>query len=174
MRKSHVADRGGFRLRRALPVDAADVTRCVHAAYARYVERIGKPPGPMLDDYAKMIREHDVFVAVANAGVIGVLVLVRTGDGMLLDNVAVDPSRQGQGVGRALIALAEREARRRGHATLELYTHALMTENIELYRRLGYEETARRNERGYDRVYLAKALAGSAVADGDGGREGAR
>jgi len=33
-----------------------------------------------------------------------------------------------------------------------------MTENIALYRRIGYSETGRVNEKGFDRVYMAKRL----------------
>ena len=43
------------------PADAADlpaVERIVRAAYTMYIARIGKPPGPMLDDYAALIRAH--------------------------------------------------------------------------------------------------------------------
>jgi hypothetical protein len=34
-----------------------------------------------------------------------------------------------------------------------------MTENIRMYEHLGYEETDRRTEEGYDRVYMRKTLA---------------
>ena len=150
--------RAGFRLRSALPADARAVARCVDAAYGGYVERIGKPPGPMLEDYAAVIREHDVFVAISADEVIGILVLIESADGLLLDNLAVDPARQGGGIGRALIDLAEREARRRGFDALDLYTHERMVENIALYGRLGYRETDRRTEHGYARVYLRKTF----------------
>jgi hypothetical protein len=55
------------------------------------VDRIGKPPGPMLEDYAQVIPPHRVFVADMEGAVVGVLVLRVTKDGFLLDNVAVDP-----------------------------------------------------------------------------------
>ena len=58
----------------------------------------------------------------------------------------------------ALIDFAEAEARRRGFAEIQLYTHALMTENIALYRRIGFVETHRVSEKGYDRVYMSKRL----------------
>jgi hypothetical protein len=38
--------------------DAPEIAACVNAAYRHYVERIGKPPGPMTEDYAKVIRER--------------------------------------------------------------------------------------------------------------------
>ena len=78
---------------------------------------------------------------------------------MLLDNVAVHPDFQGQGLGHRLIDLAETEARAEGYAHLDLYTHEHMPENIELYLSLGYIETQRISEDGYERVYMRKALA---------------
>jgi ribosomal protein S18 acetylase RimI-like enzyme len=72
--------------------------------------------------------------------------------------VAVHPAYQGQGIGRRLLQLAEVEALRQGFAHIDLYTHERMTENIALYQRLGYVETARRTEKGYQRVYMRKTL----------------
>jgi ribosomal protein S18 acetylase RimI-like enzyme len=68
------------------------------------------------------------------------------------------PAYQGKGVGRALLEFAEAEARRRGFAAIHLYTHEMMTENIGLYQRIGYVETRRVTEKGYDRVYMTKQL----------------
>ena len=145
-------------LRAAEASDAAAFASCVEAAYQHYIARMGKPPGPMLDDYVKVIREHLAYVAETDGVIAGILVLVRTQSGMLLDNVAVHPQHQGKGYGRRLLEYAESEARGRGHAHLDLYTHECMTENIEMYRRIGYVETERKSERGYSRVYMRKAL----------------
>ena len=49
-------------------------------------------------------------------------------------------------------------ARRRGHVGLRLYTNVLMTENFALYERLGFRETGRVSEQGFERLYMAKAL----------------
>ena len=84
--------------------------------------------------------------------------LLEKPDHLLLDNIAVDPRRQRQGLARQLVAFAESEARRRGHAELRLYTHVRMVENIALYRHLGFVETGRGHDVGYDRVFMSKAL----------------
>ena len=144
-------------IRRALPGDQAAVEAIVQAAYAVYVERIGKPPGPMLDDYRRLIADGSVSVFEATDGAIAaIIVLLAKPDHLLLDNVAVRPDRQGQGLGRRLIAFAASEARRLGYRELRLYTHAMMSENIALYARLGFAETDRRREAGYDRVYMSQ------------------
>lgn len=138
--------------------DLPAVERIVHDAYVKYVERIGKPPGPMLDDYRKHIQAHEVWAILDNNDVVGVLVLVPKPDHLLLDNVAVDPRFHGKGIGRVLIVFAEREAERRGYDEIRLYTHQKMAENIAMYPRLGYEETGRAEHDGFERVFFRKCI----------------
>jgi ribosomal protein S18 acetylase RimI-like enzyme len=146
------------RLRQAGAKDSDAVTACVHAAYACYLERIGRPPGPMTDDYAKLIGEGRVTVADEEGKIVGVLVLSATSQEFLLENVAVHPMYQGRGIGRQLIAYAEAHAHRDGFAFIHLYTHEKMTENQAMYARMGYVEYDRRTEQGFARVFMRKAL----------------
>jgi GNAT superfamily N-acetyltransferase len=145
-------------VRAAQEGDSDMVRDVVHAAYRHYTARIGKPPGPMLDDYAKRIADGQAWVLEDAGRIVGVLVLVQGAHGFLLDNIAVLPDCQGKGFGRVLIEFAEAEARRRGFAAISLYTHALMSENVALYHRIGFVETHRGSEKGYDRVYMTKRL----------------
>ena len=80
------------------------------------------------------------------------------GGELLLENVAVHPSYQHKGLGAKLLAHAEAEALRRGFGSLCLYTNEKMTENRGWYARLGYQEFERRNEDGFERVYMRKTL----------------
>jgi hypothetical protein len=41
---------------------------------------------------------------------------------------------------------------------VHLYTNIVMTENLALYTRLGFEETHRADEDGYRRVFMRKRL----------------
>jgi ribosomal protein S18 acetylase RimI-like enzyme len=146
-------------IRPARPGEAEIVANIVATAYRGYIARIGKEPGPMLDDYAALVAAGQVHAMVEPDGEIaGLIVLIAKPDHLLLDNVAVRPDRQGRGIGRALIAFAEAEAHRRGFAELRLYTHAKMVENIALYLRLGFAETGRGRQAGYDRVFMAKRV----------------
>ncbi|MCS4505623.1 GNAT family N-acetyltransferase [Arhodomonas aquaeolei] len=147
-----------FSLRPAVPSDAEDIAACASAAYRQYIERIGKHPGPMLEDYPRLIETRQVWVAYTEGVLAGFLVLMRTDEGFLLDNVAVDPTHSGLGIGKALIQLAEAEAKRQGHSAIYLYTHEKMTENQALYSRNGYSEYDRRAEKGYERVFMRKQL----------------
>ena len=147
-------------IRLAGPADRTTVETIVCEAYSVYLDRIGKPPGPMLDDYAALIAAGAVSVLEAPDGVIAaIIVLLPQPDYLLLDNIAVRRDRQGQGLGRGLIGFAEAEARRLGYRELRLYTHEKMTENIALYARLGFVETGRGRDSGYDRVFMTKRLA---------------
>jgi GNAT superfamily N-acetyltransferase len=145
-------------IRLARPEDVASVARLVRDAYTPYIARIGREPGPMLDDYDALVREGRVQVLEEGGAIVAILVLLPAADHMLLDNVAVAPSAHKRGYGRRVIAHAEDEARRAGYAELRLYTHQLMTENIALYQRLGFVETHRVTEKGFARVYMRKPL----------------
>ena len=131
----------------------------VDRAYAGYIERMGRKPGPMLDDYAALIADGLVRVICRDERICGVLVLIEKDDHLLLDNIAVDPDAQGLGLGRRLVEAAEEAARRLGYGTVRLYTHETMVENVALYEHLGFSITHRVKERGYDRIYMAKAVA---------------
>jgi GNAT superfamily N-acetyltransferase len=145
-------------IRPATPDDRAAVEAIVRAAYAVYIPRIGKPPGPMLDDYGALIAARAVSVIDEYDGIAALIVLPTKPDHLLLDNVAVRPDRQGRGYGRALIDFAAGETRRLGLGELRLYTHRTMAENIALYTRFGFVETGRGIEAGYDRVFMTKYL----------------
>lgn len=142
------------------PGDASDleaIRSIAEAAYSLYIERVGKRPAPMDDDYAALLEAGAVHVACDAADqIVGFLVTAVHDDHLELTTVAVAPQQQGTGVGGRLIALAEDLAREHGRADVRLYTNAAMTENLELYPRLGYRETNRRREAGFDRVFFAK------------------
>jgi GNAT superfamily N-acetyltransferase len=145
-------------IRRALADDAGAVRDVVLAAYQRYVAVIGTAPGPMLDDYAVRIAAGQVWIWQDADAVAGVLVLENGPDCFLLDNIAVRPDRQGQGIGRSLLDFSEAEARRCGWDAITLYTNVLMAENIAIYAARGYVKRERRTEKGFDRVYMEKRL----------------
>nr|WP_246527047.1 GNAT family N-acetyltransferase [Plastoroseomonas hellenica] len=114
----------------------------------------------MGDDYGALIAAGHVRVLEDEAGVAGILVLIPEADALLLDNVALADRARGRGFGRRLVAQAEAEARAAGLKRLRLYTHVLMTENHTLYAHLGFHETHRATEKGFERVFMEKPLAG--------------
>jgi ribosomal protein S18 acetylase RimI-like enzyme len=115
-----------------------------------------KPPGPMLRDFGPSVEEGTTWVT--GSPLTAVLTLYPRDDHMYVENVAVDPSAQGRGLGRALMEFAEQEAARYKLNRMALVTHEAMTENQAIYARLGYVETERRTEDGYPRIFMEKPL----------------
>ncbi|MEM7176171.1 MAG: GNAT family N-acetyltransferase [Pseudomonadota bacterium] len=138
--------------------DAPAIEACAHEAYSPYIADIGRAPAPMIADFAGQIGAGIVFVAQVNQRVVGFIVFFAREDHMFLENVAVCDAARGLGVGKALIGFCEEQARRLGLGGVGLYTNAKMTRNLTLYPRLGYVETDRRSEDGFDRVYFRKTL----------------
>ncbi len=146
------------RIRPAVEGDVEAVAAIVERAYEGYVEEIGGRPAPMDADYGETVRERSLFVAEAGGAIAGAIVLVPEGEHLEVDNVAVDPGRQGGGIGRALLAFAEERARALGLAELRLFTHVLMARNQRIYELLGYVEDGRRTDNGFERVFYSKRL----------------
>lgn len=132
----------GWHTRKAVSTDADPLAACIRAAYAPYADRIPDLPD-VADGLDDAICDDQVWVAIECDAVIAGLVLVARDGAMKLANVAVHPDHGGKGLGRTLIDLAEREARRQGIDEMQLNTHVAMPENVRLYTHLGWEEVAR-------------------------------
>ncbi|MGN6573974.1 MAG: GNAT family N-acetyltransferase [Pseudolabrys sp.] len=145
-------------IRPARPDEAGRLAEIARAAYAKYVPRMGREPAPMTADYAAAIAAgHAVVIARADA-VLGYLIGCVDGDAWFIENIAVDPACQGEGLGATLLRHAMTEARRQKLTALWLFTNAAMTENLAIYARLGFVETHRAVEHGYNRVYMRLSL----------------
>lgn len=127
-------------IRPAQPSNGDAIRQIVLDAYTPWNERIGKPPGPMLDGYGHRIAGRQVWVAEAGPEIVGLIVPEDAGDVVLLDTIAVVPAAPGMGYGRALLKFARLAARRRGCRALRPYTHGLVCRD------------------GYDRITMAKRL----------------
>ena len=146
-------------IRPATPADEAAIRACAEAAYSRYVAAIGRRPAPMDADYAAHIAAGEAHVAVDGEDrLLGFIVFFEDEGAMQLENVAVSPAATGQGIGKALVAFCETEARRKGLTRVSLYTNEKMTENLNIYPHLGYHETERRTEHGFNRVFFEKRV----------------
>lgn len=140
-------------IRRATAEDAADLARCIDAAYAIYDGRVSDLPA-VSEGVARDIEAHRVWVADVNGAIAGGLVLVTQEDYAQLANIAVDPQRTGLGLGRALIDKAEVTCRELGLPELRLATHVDIPENVSLYAHLGWRETGRSG----NKVLMTKTL----------------
>src|SRR5215472_4912929 len=145
-------------LSRATADDLPAIRAVIDAAYARYLTRMDKPPAPVFRDYGPSVQGGTTWVT--GSPITAVLTLCPRDDHLYVENIAVDPSAQGRGLGRALMEFAEQEAACRGLTRMALVTHEAMTENQAIYARLGYVETEHRTEDGYRRISMEKPLTG--------------
>ena len=145
-------------LRRASEDDLPAIKELVDAAYTKYVERIGRPPAPMVQDYGQLLTTSRVWVIDCATTLVGLLVTEDKGDHLFLDVIAVAPDTQGSGFGRKLMDRAELDAAEQGLTEVRLYTNQAMTENLTFYPTLGYRETHRGGQDGYRRVFYTKTL----------------
>lgn len=143
-------------IRSATAGDVARIGAIARAAYVKYVPRIGREPAPMVADYEAEIAAHPVVVIETAGKVSGYMVAWPEPDAYFIDNIAVDPECQGEGLGRCLIEHAAAEATRLRLPALRLYTNAVMSENLSMYAHLGFVETHRVFEKGFHRVYMRR------------------
>jgi GNAT superfamily N-acetyltransferase len=129
-----------FIFRAALPSEFADADRVLRAAFTPYLARLGREMPP---DYYKWlpasIERGDVFVADESGRVVGVAATEQREAELFLDRLAVDPSKQGTGLGRWLLQRLDEVARSRGDRTLSLVTAEMMDHLIKLYGSHGFE-----------------------------------
>ncbi len=139
-------------LRALDPFDWPAVLGLIRAEFA-YMEGRIDPPSSM-----HRLTEADL-AAKARIGEIWVMgppiracvVLTPQADSLYIGKLAVDSAHRGRGLARALIGQAERSARARGLAALELETRVELVENQAAFVRMGFYEIARRAHAGFDR-----------------------
>ncbi len=145
-------------LRQAISADTDRIIEIARCAYDKYVARIGREPAPMIADFAAHITRNEAIVAVLGGIVCGYIISFARADDYFIENIAVDPSAAGGGIGRALMSHAENAAISHGRNLVRLYTNVKMHENFPFYEALGYRKTHQVTENGFHRVYFEKAL----------------
>ena len=133
------------RIRNAEPSDLAVVQQISADAYiGAYVPVLGYIPQPAEEDYSTRIGRHEVWIIERDGHAVGVAVLEARPDHLLVYSIAVRPTEQRRGYGRALLVFADQRAAAIGVPELRLFTNIRMKRNIALYRRHGYAEVGTR------------------------------
>ncbi|MBL1422277.1 MAG: GNAT family N-acetyltransferase [Alphaproteobacteria bacterium] len=146
-------------IRRAKEADIDGVHKCAVDAYQQYVSVIGRKPAPMTADFKSQIEQGIIHIKTdENNEVDGFIIFYPINNYMFLENIAIRSSATGKGIGKTLIQLCENEAKKLGLTAIQLYTNEKMTDNLSIYSHLGYRETERRKEDGFNRVYFEKIL----------------
>jgi len=138
--------------------DLKAIESIAKAAYARYVAAIGQKPAPMIADFGALIGAGHISVAVIDGDICGFVAAYPKNGVMHLENVAIAPAHQNRGLGGKLVGYVENFARELGLPAVELYTNEKMTGNLTWYPAIGYRETGRWNEDGFNRVFFRKDL----------------
>lgn len=87
----------------------------------------------------KYIHKSKVFVAVEDALVVGVYVLMQTAPGKVeIMNVAVAETHQGEGIGKALVQHTIKSARLIGMESIEIGTGNSSIQQLALYQKCGF------------------------------------
>ena len=121
--------------------DADAIRALVLLAYARWVPVINREPRPMLADYHQAVLRHRFDLLIASDRLVALIETDVRNDHLWIENIAVHPEYQRQGLGHRLLAQAETLATERGLGELRLLTNAAFESNIRLYRSLGYAVT---------------------------------
>ena len=121
--------------------DVPDLVRVINATYE--VEKFFVSGDRTNAEVIRHLMTKGVFLVERDpAGAIaGCVYVERRGDRGYFGMLAVDPARQGGGVGRRLIASAEQYVRDGGGTAMDIRVVNLRTELPPFYRRLGYVET---------------------------------
>ncbi|OED36020.1 hypothetical protein AB833_28780 [Chromatiales bacterium (ex Bugula neritina AB1)] len=145
-------------VRPAQSADVSAIESCAKSAYSMYVERIGREPAPMLADFNAAVESDKVVVVCSGLTIAGYVIYYPRDNVLFLENIAIRPCRQRQGLGEQLLKHVCKTAIDNGLTAVELYTNAKMTENLAWYEKHGFQEMRRVHEDGFDRVYFRKAL----------------
>lgn len=137
---------------------ASDLDRCM--TIWRKASEVGHPflAPSMLDADAALVREKympaaDILVAVIGGEVSGFIALL----GSFIGGLFVDPSRHGQGIGKALVLEA-----RRGQPILDVDVYEANADARAFYARLGFKKNGRRerDDQGRPLPLIALRLGG--------------
>ncbi len=127
-------------------VTAADEE--LYEAFQRLVPQLtDNNPPPSLDDLTALIRDSSSTLMVArneNDDIVGALTLavyrVPTGVRSVIEDVIVDISARGEGIGEALMLRAIEVAREKGAGNISLTSNSMRVAANKLYLRVGFSK----------------------------------
>ncbi|MBR2817584.1 MAG: GNAT family N-acetyltransferase [Reyranella sp.] len=156
--------------RTAVLSEGKEVERVIRAAFTPYVRALGREipaagSAGFAEGWERFVAElerGDVYVALDGEGIVGAVRTKPQEKGLYIQQIAVDPVRQGTGVGSWLLQRIDEVARAQGLGGLSLETAEMAVANIRLYQRHGFEIVSRGPpDHGLDphtRVYMVKSF----------------
>lgn len=143
-------------LRLATPDDLGRIEAVVASAFERHLQRMGFPPAQLLRDDTAAIEAGQIWVL--GEPIVAAIVLIEADDTLLVENLAVHPDEQGQGLGRRLMGYAQQMAKDRGLRRVTLDGNQINLELRDFFSDLGYVQLERRSEFGHRRASFEKLV----------------
>jgi len=148
--------------------DMATLLDLILASFAS-MNGVIDPPSSALRLTSQSLREkaaHETGYAIFDRGKpVACMFCDDRGDVLYVGKLAVDPMRQGEGLGRRLLAEAEKLAGTLGRRELELQTRVELTGNHAFFGRQGFVKTGEGAHAGYPSptwIVMRKPLGGPA------------
>ncbi|MFN3202666.1 MAG: GNAT family N-acetyltransferase [Bradymonadia bacterium] len=117
--------------------DHASVLAVMHAAFATTRET-PYPSSALKLTLADLAETQTLVARGEDAQVLGAVTWALRGQAVSFSRLAVEPSRQGQGIGSAMVEAIEHMARRVGAARVECTARSIYPDNRSFYARRGY------------------------------------
>ena len=145
-------------IRHAKLSDLHQVRYLAQTSFAPYAVGMGQQAAPMSADFRDLAEEGRLYVYMVENAVRGFITFHIDGPDVHVEAMAVSAKFRRQGIGRSMLDYADKEGLKAGCRRVILYTNVLMFENIAYYLGKGFQETDRREEEGFDRVYFERYL----------------
>lgn len=153
----------GFHLRPLHPDDHERAAALIRTAFAALSAAADPPPSALRETASGVAAMGGGAIAEATDGTLaGVVLWAERDGGLYVGRLAVAPCWRGRGIGRALIAAGEAEARARRLRRVQLGTRLVLAGNRRLFAACGFVETVLHTHPGYDHptwVEMEKQLA---------------
>jgi ribosomal protein S18 acetylase RimI-like enzyme len=138
--------------------DIIHIWRLVYDAYHEYIPILGKTPPTFLEDFDSHVTLGNLWLLDYDHSIDAMVVLTPMIDHILIQTMAVDPKLQGRGLGQILLKFAEYKTLELGLKDIRLYTNHIMTRNIKIYTKWGFEITSIEPYRWGEKVNMRKYI----------------
>jgi predicted N-acetyltransferase YhbS len=144
----------GLEIRLCQPADAAAVHRLTQLAFREYGWL--DPPSAALKESEESVRDDlersSGALALVDELAVGCLRFDHEASAVHVRRVAVDPARQRQGIGKALMVWVHDYAHAHGYPEVSVGVRRQLPGNLRFYERLGYTVVAEHRHPGYAAV----------------------
>jgi N-acetylglutamate synthase-like GNAT family acetyltransferase len=132
-----------------------DLLELILRAFA-YMDGLIDPPSSAYRLTPVLLKEKAqqeiAFIAQDGGRLAGCIFLKPEPDALYIGKLAVEPTMQGRGLGRLLLATAEATAREHGLKVLRLETRIELVENHRVFSGWGFRKTAENRHAGFNRT----------------------